>query len=128
MRVATLGKVSVVMIALAASSQASGLAFFRSAVEHAFELAASSGSPITPVDAMKTCEARQPAAFAAMSAVSFTASTPFLPVNALALPEFTTSDPGLHSAEIFAAPIHRRRRAFGPREDARHRGLRASDT
>ena len=40
---------------------------------------------------MKTCEARQPAASAAMSAVSLTASEPFFPVKALALPEFTTS-------------------------------------
>ncbi len=52
---------------------------------------ASSGSPITPVEAMKTWLARQPATSAAMSAVSFTACAPVLPVKAFALPEFTTS-------------------------------------
>ncbi len=52
---------------------------------------ASSGSPITPVDEMNTSDGLQPAARAAMSAVSFTASRPLSPVKALALPELTTS-------------------------------------
>src|SRR5262245_4293992 len=54
-------------------------------------LLASSGSPITPVDARNTSEDLQPAAAAAMFAVSLVAAPPDLPVNALALPELTTS-------------------------------------
>src|SRR5262252_1764908 len=53
-------------------------------------LAASSGSPITPVEARNTSPGRHPTALAANAAVSFVAARPFLPVNALALPEFTT--------------------------------------
>src|SRR5262249_4453471 len=56
----------------------------------AANLVASSGSPITPVDARKTCEGLQPAALAAMSAVSLVAARPDFPVKALALPELTT--------------------------------------
>src|SRR6478609_2181064 len=52
---------------------------------------ASSGSPITPVDARKISEGLQPAAAAATLAVSLVASRPDLPVKALALPELTTS-------------------------------------
>src|SRR6476646_10006025 len=48
---------------------------------------ASSGSPITPVDARKISEGLQPAAAAA----TLVASRPDLPVKALALPELTTS-------------------------------------
>jgi len=51
---------------------------------------ASSGSPMTPVEARNTCAGRQPAAFDAMSAVSRVASRPLRPVKALALPELTT--------------------------------------
>src|ERR1700746_886107 len=54
-------------------------------------LVASSGSPITPVDARNTSDDLQPAALAAMSAVSLVATRPDLPVKALALPELTTS-------------------------------------
>ena len=54
-------------------------------------LPASSGSPITPVEATYTSLAVQPTALAAASAVRRVASLPFLPVNALALPELTTS-------------------------------------
>src|SRR5262245_30292381 len=56
----------------------------------AANLAASSGSPITPVEARNTSLGRQPRALAAKAAVIFVASRPFFPVNALALPEFTT--------------------------------------
>src|SRR5213592_3006088 len=56
-------------------------------------LVASSGSPITPVDARNTSDGLQPAALAAMSAVSLVAARPDLPVKALALPELTTSAP-----------------------------------
>ena len=50
----------------------------------------SSGSPMTPVDEMKTSSGAQPTALAAASAVSRTASSPRFPVKALALPELTT--------------------------------------
>jgi len=52
---------------------------------------ASSGSPITPVEARKTCDGLQRVAAAAILAVSLVASRPDLPVKALALPELTTS-------------------------------------
>ncbi len=54
-------------------------------------LDASSGSPITPVEARKVSAGLQPAALAAISAVSLVAARPLLPVKALALPELTTS-------------------------------------
>ena len=89
--VATLRKVSVVMIACAASIQPSGLAASASPPSTPSNLRASSGSPITPVEARNTSPGLQPIAFAAMSLVSFVEALPFLPVKALALPEFTTS-------------------------------------
>jgi hypothetical protein len=88
---APLGNVSVVMMALAASCQAPGAAFATNRSMTAANLVASSGSPITPVDAKNTCEGLPPAARAAMSAVSFVAARPDFPVKALALPELTTS-------------------------------------
>src|SRR6266567_2991014 len=54
-------------------------------------LVASSGSPITPVDARNTSAGLQPATLAALFAVSLVAACPDLPVKALALPELTTS-------------------------------------
>ena len=54
-------------------------------------LVASSGSPITPVEARNTSAGLQPAAPAAISAVSLVAALPDFPVKALALPELTTS-------------------------------------
>ena len=89
--VATFGKVSVVMIALAAAIQPSGAAFCASVPSTPLNLLASSGSPITPVEARKISSALQPTAFAAIDAVSVVAWRPVLPVKALALPEFTTS-------------------------------------
>src|SRR4029453_11723099 len=50
-----------------------------------------SGPPITPVEARNTSPVAQPTAFAAIEAVSAVDCLPVLPVNALALPEFTTS-------------------------------------
>ena len=52
--VATFGKVSVVMIALAASIQSSGAAVSASVASTPSNLVASSGSPITPVEARNT--------------------------------------------------------------------------
>jgi hypothetical protein len=89
--VATFGNVSVVMIARAASSQPSPLAFATSASITPSNTLASSGSPITPVDARNTSSGLQPTALAAIFAVNAQASRPVLPVNALALPELTTS-------------------------------------
>ena len=79
------------MIALAASCQACGAARATSASITTLNLPASSGSPITPVEARKTSAGRQPTALAASAAVNFMAARPFLPVKALALPELTTS-------------------------------------
>ena len=89
--VATFGKVSVVMIAFAAAIQPSGAAFCASVPSTPSNLLASSGSPITPVEARNTSSGLQPAALAAIDAVSVVACLPVLPVKALALPEFTTS-------------------------------------
>src|SRR5690606_2417457 len=52
---------------------------------------ASSGSPITPVEARKTCPSAHPTAAAADLAVSSVAARPLDPVKALAFPEFTTT-------------------------------------
>ena len=89
--VATFGNVSVVMIALAASSQPSGATSAASLSSTPLNLLASSGSPITPVEARKISFGLQPTAFAAMSPVSLVEVFPVLPVKALALPELTTS-------------------------------------
>ncbi len=88
--VAPLGKVSVVMMALAAASQFPGAAAATRPSMTPSKARASSGSPMTPVEARKTSTGRQPAAFDAMSAVSLVASRPLRPVKALALPELTT--------------------------------------
>src|SRR5208283_5529869 len=106
--VATFGKVSVVMIALAASRRPSGAAcadIFSSTPSN-FE--ASSGSPMTPVEARKISLAGAPVALAASAAANFTACVPLLPVNALALPELT-----------------RRARALPPLSRARHQSTGA---
>src|ERR1700722_20308473 len=54
-------------------------------------LSAGSGSPITPVEAMKTSCGRQRALAAASAAMARPPSCPNLPVKALALPLLTTS-------------------------------------
>ena len=79
---------------------------------------ASSGSPITPVEARKTSDACAPVAFAAKAAVSFAASLPLCPVKALALPELTTSARALPALQLGAAPIDGRRRTFRSGEHA----------
>ncbi len=89
--VATFGKVSVVMIAVAASIQPSGVAASASVASTPSNLVASSGSPITPVEARKTSPVAQPTAFDAICAVNAVDCLPVLPVKALALPELTTS-------------------------------------
>jgi hypothetical protein len=89
--VASFGNVSVVMIERAAARQFSGRAASAALRSTRPITSASSGSPITPVEAMNTSPALQPAASAASAAVRFTAAIPFAPVKALALPELTTS-------------------------------------
>ncbi len=79
------------MIALAASRKRPGAAFAASFAITPSKRCAGSGSPITPVEARKTSAGLQPEAFAARFAVNAVASRPVLPVNALALPELTTS-------------------------------------
>ncbi len=88
--VAPLGKVSVVMMALAAACQVSGAAAATRLSSTPSKARASSGSPMTPVEARNTSLGRHPAACDAMSAVSLVASRPLRPVKALALPELTT--------------------------------------
>ena len=61
---------------------------------------ASSGSPITPVEARKTSSAGQPAAAAPALPVMAVDSRPRLPVKALALPELTTSSRALPPARF----------------------------
>ena len=91
MAAAPFGNVSVVMIALAAVCQPPGVASAASRSMTPANFVASSGSPITPVEARNTSAGLQPATLAAISAVSLVAARPDLPVKALALPELTTS-------------------------------------
>jgi hypothetical protein len=79
------------MIARAASSHRSPLADPAIVSSTEANLVASSGSPITPVEARNTSEGLHPTASAVDLAVRSVASRPFLPVNALAFPELTTS-------------------------------------
>ena len=90
-RVAPLGKVSVVMIARAASSHPTSESPACSAGSAAVSRSCGKTSPITPVEARKTCRAGQPTSPAAAVAVAFTASRPAFPENTLALPALTTS-------------------------------------
>src|SRR5882757_8236466 len=71
--VATFGKVSVVMIALAAFIQSSGTAVSASVPSTPSNLVASSGSPITPVEARKISLGLHAIALAAIEAVSVVA-------------------------------------------------------
>ena len=89
--VATFGKVSVVMMARAAAIQSPGAAVPASVPSTPSNFCASSGSPITPVEARNTSFGLQSTALAAICAVSAVDCLPVLPVKALALPELTTS-------------------------------------
>ena len=75
----------------AASSQPSGRASCASFSSTPSNLCASSGSPMTPVDARKIWRSGAPVAAAASFAENLTACAPVLPVKALALPELTSS-------------------------------------
>ena len=87
---APLGKVSVVMIARPVSIHSPGVARAAQSSRTPSNFEASSGSPMTPVEAMTISPGLQPMARAAMSAVFATAAAPSRPVKALALPELTT--------------------------------------
>ena len=89
--VATFGKVSVVMIALAAERKSPSCARATMPSMTPSKASALSGSPITPVEARKISVGLQRTAREAICAVSLQASRPVLPVKALALPELTTS-------------------------------------
>ena len=79
------------MIALAASNQKSATAFSVMSLRTPANFVASSGSPMTPVEARNTSPVAHPTACDADCAVSSVAALPFLPVKALALPELTTT-------------------------------------
>ena len=79
------------MMALAASNQKSSVAPSCIVPSTPANFVASSGSPMTPVEARYTSRSLQPTAAAADCAVSSVAWRPFRPVNALALPELTTT-------------------------------------
>ena len=68
--VATFGKVSVVMMAFAASNRPAGLASATSSPMTGANFSASSGSPMTPVEARKISSIPAPVAAAAISAAS----------------------------------------------------------
>jgi len=106
-RVAAFGKVSVVIMPRAAASQASSPsdACRDGSAETSFSCGRT--SPITPVDAMNTCFAGQPARSAAAAAVAMQASRPALPVKTLALPAFTTT------ARALPAPSAARHQSTG---------------
>src|SRR5262249_21753973 len=87
---APFGNVSVVMMARATSCQRPCPASATSLSITFPNLVASSGSPLPPLEGGYALCCGHAAALQARSAVSFVAIRPFLPVNALALPELTT--------------------------------------
>src|SRR3546814_4168757 len=93
---AAFGKVSVVMIVAAASSQPNGGAE-KAASNPASALSMGRGTPITPVEETNTSEGWQPRCPATRAAIASTAARPRLPVKALLLPAFTTSARALPS-------------------------------
>ena len=88
-RVASLGKVSVVMMAAAAAAQPSSANAAVRSGRPAVMRSSASGSPMTPVEARKTSSRAQPSAEAAAAAQRRTEASPSRPVKALALPELT---------------------------------------
>src|SRR5690349_406223 len=83
--VAPFGKVSVVMIARAAGSQASAASDGATLGKASTIFSAGGGSPITPVDEMNTSFGSQRKSFAAAAAVASTTSLPARPVKVLEL-------------------------------------------
>ncbi len=89
LRLAPFGKVSVVMIARAAPAMPPGASDAARSASFAVMRSCGSGSPITPVEAVKTRASGTPAARATASVMARTAATPPRPVKALELPELT---------------------------------------
>ena len=90
MRVAAFGKVSVVMMPRAASSQPYSLRLSCSAGRAAVMRACGRTSPITPVEARNTSRLRQPSNSAAAAAVASQLCWPARPVNTFAFPALIT--------------------------------------
>ncbi len=90
-RVAALGKVSVVMMPRAASAQASSRRWANRPGSAAVMRSWGSFSPMVPVLASSTSAGAHPASAAAVRAVASVASHPARPVNTFALPAFTTT-------------------------------------
>ena len=78
------------MIARAAGSQAAASSNGAMLGNALTILSAGGGSPITPVEEMKTSRGLQPNSCAAAAAVRSHTSRPVRPVNTFALPELTT--------------------------------------
>ena len=89
MTVEPLGKVSVVMIALAAPAMPVASSAFTSSSTLAVMRSCGSGSPITPVEEEKTRASGRPVAAATAEVTARVDSMPLRPVKALELPEFT---------------------------------------
>ncbi len=87
---APLGKVSVVPMVRAASSQPAGGAV-KAASSPASALGTGSAVPITPVEATNTSVGAQPRCPATRATIASTATRPRAPVKAFALPALTTS-------------------------------------
>src|SRR6476646_9987381 len=83
------GNGSVVMIARVAASWPSMLSAADAAVTPARIFPRSSGTPITPVDAIRTCSGAQPSEPAAAAAMSRATCSPASPVHAFAQPLLT---------------------------------------
>ena len=92
------------------------------AVHHRREFGASSGSPITPVEARKISDGLQPAALAAISAVSLVAAPPAFAGEGIGVAGIDHQRARFAGFEMRAAPFDRRRRAFRFGEYAGHRG------
>ena len=96
-----LGKVSVVMIASAAARQPPEASRSIRLGKCGVSRSASRGTPMTPVEAMKTSADFAPTRAAACSAIARVAFAPTAPVNAFELPALTT--------RARALPLPRRR-------------------
>ena len=117
--VATFGNVSVVMIARAASISASGLALATRASSTAAIRLASSGSPITPVEAMKTSPAAAPVAARDRLADRGDRARALMPGERVGVAGIDDQRARLAGGKMRAAPVDRRRGAFRAREHAR---------
>ncbi len=116
--VATFGKVSVVMIALAAARKSPGCArWLRPSITGAnFE--ASSGSPITPVEARKISAGLQPRALRGEVSGELGRGAAALAGKGVGIAGIDHQRPCFAGLQMRAAPFDRRRRAFRFGEDA----------